>query len=262
VGDVRMALEAAVRDSDGGRPPKGWPDRYEPVIDAVVRALEPGEQVRAAWRMRSLGPRERYSDVGLVVATDRRVLGADHNSKGGGMFAIAAQNVVAVALEPRVRVGSGELGVKIRLLDEGDAVLGSEDSPAEFQVFAKGHDPSIWDTHVRGNEDLASVQETLVQLLPSARASAGALPATHDKPVALTPDADSPEIHETVGSVTTIKKGTVGAYLSDVVVSMLFPVWVLWLGPRYLLRGELLKGIVLILIVAVEMTVALLLLTS
>ena len=63
-------------------------------------------------------------------------------------------------------------------------------------------------------------------------------------------------------AVTPVKKGTIGAYLNDVVLSMLFPVWVLWLGPRYLLRGELLKGIVLILIVAVEMTVALLLLTS
>ena len=59
-----------------------------------------------------------------------------------------------------------------------------------------------------------------------------------------------------------MKKDTVGAYLSDVVVSMLFPVFALWFGPRYLLDGKFLKGIVLILIVAVELIVALLLLTS
>jgi hypothetical protein len=58
-----------------------------------------------------------------------------------------------------------------------------------------------------------------------------------------------------------MKKDTVGAYLSDVVVSMLFPVFALWFGPRYLLDGKFLKGIVLILIVAVELIVVWSLLT-
>jgi hypothetical protein len=38
---------------------------------------------------------------------------------------------------------------------------------------------------------------------------------------------------------------------------MLFPFVALWYGPKYLLKGEYVKGIVLILIVAVELAIVL-----
>lgn len=51
------------------------------------------------------------------------------------------------------------------------------------------------------------------------------------------------------------KKETIGAYVGNVILSMLFPFMVLWYGPKYLLKGEYIKGIVIILIVAVELII-------
>ena len=51
------------------------------------------------------------------------------------------------------------------------------------------------------------------------------------------------------------KKETVGAYIANVLLSMLFPFMALWYGPKYLLKGELMKGIVIMLIVAAELIV-------
>jgi len=46
------------------------------------------------------------------------------------------------------------------------------------------------------------------------------------------------------------EKEGIGAYIGNVVVSMLCPIVALWYGPKYLLKGEFVKGIVLILVVA------------
>jgi hypothetical protein len=176
-----QTLEAAVRGSDGGHLPKGWPDKYEPVIGAVLAALEPGEKAQRAWRIKGVGPRQWRKGVGLFLVTDRRVLGADQSSRGSGRFAVALSDVATVALVPHT------VGWKISLRGKDETVLGSEDSPAEFQVFTRGRDPSNWDDHVRGEEDLEEVQGSLVELLPAARASTGesaALPAARAVPVA------------------------------------------------------------------------------
>jgi len=53
------------------------------------------------------------------------------------------------------------------------------------------------------------------------------------------------------------EKEGIGSYIGNVVLSMLFPFVTLWYGPKYLLKGEYVKGIVLILIVAVELTIVL-----
>lgn len=50
-------------------------------------------------------------------------------------------------------------------------------------------------------------------------------------------------------------KETIGAYIGNVILSMLFPFMALWYGPKYLFKGEYIKGIVIILIVAVELIV-------
>ena len=46
------------------------------------------------------------------------------------------------------------------------------------------------------------------------------------------------------------EKEGIGSYIGNVVLSMLCPIVALWYGPRYLLKGEFVKGIVLILVVA------------
>ena len=195
---ARQTLEAALRRSDGGHLPKGWPDKYEAVIRAILAALEPGELVQGAWRTKSLGSRRMRKGVGLILVTDRRVLGADQSSKGSGGFAVAASDVATVALVPNhmrdIEAGYDIVsGWKISLLGEDGAILGSEDSSAEFQVFTRGGDPSNWDDHVRGEKDLGEVQDSIVQLLPAARASSGesaAMPVAQALPVA--PEALAP----------------------------------------------------------------------
>jgi hypothetical protein len=191
---ARQALEVALRESDGGHLPRGWPDKYESVIGAVLAALEPGERVRAAWRIKNVGRRRMRKGVGLLLVTDRRVLGADQSSKGSGRFAVAVSDVATVALAPNhLRDARYDIvsGWKISLLGEDGGSLGSEDSPAEFGVFTRGDDPSNWDDHVRGEKDLAEVQDSLVQLLPASRASTGestvmpsaqAVPGAHEVP--------------------------------------------------------------------------------
>jgi hypothetical protein len=50
-------------------------------------------------------------------------------------------------------------------------------------------------------------------------------------------------------------KETLGSYIGNVILCMLFPIVVLWYGPKYLLNQEYVKGIVIILIVVVELIV-------
>ncbi|MCK4830524.1 hypothetical protein KA005_83170 [bacterium] len=51
------------------------------------------------------------------------------------------------------------------------------------------------------------------------------------------------------------KKEPVSAYIVNVITSMLFPFMVIWFGPKYLLKKEYVKGIVIILIVVVELVI-------
>lgn len=48
------------------------------------------------------------------------------------------------------------------------------------------------------------------------------------------------------------KKEPIGTYIINVITSMLFPFIVIWFGPKYLLKKEYLKGILIILIVVAE----------
>ncbi len=54
-----------------------------------------------------------------------------------------------------------------------------------------------------------------------------------------------------------MQKEGIGAYVGNVILAMLFPIVALWYGPKYLFKGEYVKGIVLILIVGVELFVVL-----
>jgi len=53
------------------------------------------------------------------------------------------------------------------------------------------------------------------------------------------------------------EKEGIGAYIGNVVLSMLCPIVALWYGPKYLLKGEFVKGLVLILIVGGGLAIAL-----
>ena len=53
------------------------------------------------------------------------------------------------------------------------------------------------------------------------------------------------------------EKEGIGAYIGNVVLSMLCPIVALWYGPKYLLKGEFFKGLVLILIVGGGLAIAL-----
>lgn len=48
---------------------------------------------------------------------------------------------------------------------------------------------------------------------------------------------------------------SIGSYIGNVILAMLFPFVVLWYGPKYLLKGEYIKGIMIILIVVIELIV-------
>jgi hypothetical protein len=192
--DQRAAIETSVREADGGRLPKGWPHRYEPVIADVLAVLEPEERVLGAWRMRTRGPRQRISDLGLLVVTDTRVVGADRSGKSAGRFVSTRSEVATVELVHR-RAGGSDLGWEIHLLGADGAVLGTQDAPAELQVFAKGRDPSAWDSHPQGEEDLAAVQRALTRLLPGSTPTRGELEVTsvaQQEPVAAEPSAAPP----------------------------------------------------------------------
>jgi len=51
------------------------------------------------------------------------------------------------------------------------------------------------------------------------------------------------------------KKEPVSAYIVNVITSMLFPFMVIWFGPKYLLKKEYVKGIVIIIIVVIELVI-------
>ena len=48
------------------------------------------------------------------------------------------------------------------------------------------------------------------------------------------------------------KDDSIGEFIGNLVISMLFPVAMLWFGPRYLIKGKYVKGIIIIVIVATE----------
>lgn len=44
-----------------------------------------------------------------------------------------------------------------------------------------------------------------------------------------------------------------GSYISDQIISILFPFLAIWYGPKYLIKGEYLKGIIILVIFAIEL---------
>ena len=167
-GAARAVLERVVGESDGGHLPEHWPEWYEPAIAAVLGALEPGEQIRGGWRIRGTIRNKRASkpDVGVLVVTDRQVVGADHSSNAEGMFVLAVAKVAGVALDRSAM--SPKAVDEIHLLDEEERILGDADNPATFMVFEEGKDPSGWSLHLRTAARLQSVRDQLLALLPAA----------------------------------------------------------------------------------------------
>ena len=49
------------------------------------------------------------------------------------------------------------------------------------------------------------------------------------------------------------KKESIGSYIGNLILCMLFPFVALWFGPKYLIKGEVVKGVVIIAVVAVEL---------
>lgn len=45
---------------------------------------------------------------------------------------------------------------------------------------------------------------------------------------------------------------SVGKYIGNVVISMIFPFMVLWYGPKYLIKKMYIKGIIIIFLVVTE----------
>jgi hypothetical protein len=155
----RAAIQAAISESDGGHLPKDWPERYELAVADVLGALESAEQVRAAWRIRNTA-RDRRSDFGILVVTDKRVLAADHSSKGSGLLAVPAGEVAGVTVTqtfPKLPMH------EIDLLGQGQTVLGDNNAPARFRIFAAGS--SLY----RDAAELGKVSERFVALLPAAQ---------------------------------------------------------------------------------------------
>lgn len=48
------------------------------------------------------------------------------------------------------------------------------------------------------------------------------------------------------------KEDSIGEYIGNLVISMIFPFMVLWYGPKYLSKRKYVKGIVIIVIVVTE----------
>lgn len=167
---ARSALESLIGQSDQGKHAKHWPDEYEPAIAAVLGALERGEGLRAAWRIRISAPAARAKDVGILAVTDRRVLAAHHGDRGDSTFILPLAEVATVEL--------GYLGATskdhdaIALLGRDGSILGEDESPAKFDVFAPGRDRSSWRRSIRLGEELEQVRDQLVALLPQAEATA------------------------------------------------------------------------------------------
>jgi tryptophan-rich sensory protein len=49
------------------------------------------------------------------------------------------------------------------------------------------------------------------------------------------------------------KEETLGGYISNLILSMLFPFLAIFYGPKYLFGGQIIKGVVLIVIVVAEL---------
>ena len=48
-------------------------------------------------------------------------------------------------------------------------------------------------------------------------------------------------------------KESKGSYISDQIISILFPIVALWYGPKYLIKGEYLKGTAILAIFSIEL---------
>ena len=48
-------------------------------------------------------------------------------------------------------------------------------------------------------------------------------------------------------------KETIGSYLSDQFISIIFPIAALWYGPKYLIKKEYVKGVIILAIFAIEL---------
>ncbi len=188
--DLRAGLEAAVRDSDGGQLPKGWPKLYEGPIDRICAHLEPGEKIRAAWRGIA-APRLEPSnvvakhDVGLLVVTDRRVLSTRGYSRMNGPVAVGPRAkpiapphpdpdaLLALPVDAVHTVDALDALKKqgiVCLLGADGGVLLCESEQLQFVVFAEGEDPSGLAHHTLSAEELGPVVDRLAMTLPNARA--------------------------------------------------------------------------------------------
>jgi len=52
------------------------------------------------------------------------------------------------------------------------------------------------------------------------------------------------------------EEDSIGDFISNLIICMIFPFAMLWFGPWYLYKGKYLKGLVLIVIVVTELTIA------
>jgi len=52
--------------------------------------------------------------------------------------------------------------------------------------------------------------------------------------------------------VKKYKKDSIGEFIGNLVIAMIFPFMVLWYGPKYLAKGKYVKGIIIIVIVVTE----------
>ena len=64
--------------------------------------------------------------------------------------------------------------------------------------------------------------------------------------------AESNEIDQAAVSPDVSKKSS-GSYISDQIISVLFPIAALWYGPKYLIKGDYLKGVIILVIFAIEL---------
>lgn len=49
------------------------------------------------------------------------------------------------------------------------------------------------------------------------------------------------------------EKESIGSFIGNIILCLLFPFVVLWYGPKYLFKGEYIKGIVIIVLVVAEL---------
>jgi len=58
---------------------------------------------------------------------------------------------------------------------------------------------------------------------------------------------------ESITPEQEVTKKEKGSYISDQIFSILFPIVALWYGPKYLIKGEYIKGIIILVIFAIEL---------